>query len=214
MLAEAAGADPPNFYRRLFENGVRLGEGFRRHHRQTVALDEIPDVLNQLGTRCLGGGRWQSAGARAWRLERSPCVTACSATLCDAWREAIDGLVSGLSSGARHARTASLGHGQARCVDLVYEGPENPLRFGELENDLIASLESVQRFVRCFRGADVRFLGVSEGVLVYQFDCGACEAQAGPARQQLEQLLQRKLPHLRVCEISPRAVLAGELHHE
>lgn len=129
-------------------------------------------------------------------------------TTCDAWREAIDGLVLGLTGGARHTRTASAGHGQNSCVDLVYEDAESPLRYGDLDDELIPTLESVQKFVRNFRGADVRFLGVSEGVLLYQLDTTGCDEHRAPARTLIENLLNTKLPHLQVRELSPRAVLA------
>lgn len=204
LFSCATEVDAAGLHRTLFENGVRLGEGFRRMEKRAVSMAELPAVLSALESPCLKG-QWQTAGPGAWRLERSPCPA--RQWSCDAWREAIDGLVLGLTGGARHTRTSSAGHGQATCVDLVYEDAESPLRYGELGDELIPTLESVQKFVRNFRGADVRFLGVSEGVLLYQLDTSGCDEHRAPARELLEQLLNKKLPHLQVRELSPRAVL-------
>lgn len=206
LLHCASEVDLAGLHRALFENGVRLGEGFRRTHR-TVGLAELPETLAALGSPCLGPAAWTAAGEGAWKLERLPCAATCPAATCDAWRESIDGLVLGLTGGARHTRTSSRGHGQHVCVDVLYEDAESPLRHGELDDALIPTLESVQRFVRLFKGADVRFLGVSEGVLLYQLDTSGCDSTRDTARSLIERMLEKKLPHLRVRELSPRAVL-------
>lgn len=210
-LACAAEVDEVELHRRLFENGARLGEGYRRFHRHTVTLDELPELLPALGVRCLEG-EWERAPAehRAVRLVRPPCVERCDARRCDAWREAIDGLVVGLTDGARHTRVASRGHGQATCVDVVTTDPESPLRWGELPDDVVPELEAVRRFVRLFKGADVHFLGVSEGVLLYRLDTSGCGDLRGNARQVVEETLTKKLPHLQVRELSPRPVLEAD----
>lgn len=208
LLACAAEVDEVELHRRLFENGARLGEGYRRFHRKTLTLAELPEVLPALGVACLQGS-WELAPAehRALRLIRPPCREACDARHCDAWREAIDGLVVGLTDGARHTRVASRGHGQPECVDVLTMDPESPLRWGELPEAIVPELEAVQRFVRMFKGADVQFLGVSEGVLLYRLDTTGCGDLRGNAREMVEQTLAKKLPHLTARELSPRPVL-------
>lgn len=207
LVGCAAEVDEAGLHRQLFENSARLGEGFVRVEKRRVPLEVIPEVLEALAPPCLGRGRWEAAGEGAWRLVRPPCTEQCERATCDAWREAIDGLVLGLTGGARHTRTSSVGHGQTQCIDLIYSDAENPLRYGEIEENLVPILESVQKFVRRFRGADVRFLGVSEGVLLYQFDTSGCSGGRTPAQALVEQLLEKKLPHLKVRELSPRPVL-------
>jgi hypothetical protein len=110
----------------------------------------------------------------------------------------------------RHTRIASAGHGQAKCVDLIYSDPESDLRFGELPDEIVPELEAVQRFVRLFKGTDVRFLGISEGVLLYQLDTSGCGDLRGNARELIEQTLQKKLPQFQVRELSPRPVLDAD----
>lgn len=208
VFACAAEVDELELHRRLFENSARLGDGFRKFYRREVRLADLPGLLSCLSVPCLNDGKWIAAEREeAFRFERPPCRKDCTAAVCDAWRECIDGLVVGLTGSARHTRTASLGHGQSTCVDVIYENAESELRYGELDEAIVPVLESVQRFVRMFKGADVRFLGVSEGVLLYQLDTTSCGDLRGNAREMIEGTLKKKLPHLEVRELSPRAVL-------
>jgi hypothetical protein len=208
LTACAAETDEVEFHRRLFENSARLAEGFVRFHRHRVTLDELPALLSELDSPCLAGARWEAVPDEpTLKGTRPPCRAGCDAATCDAWREAIDGLVVDLTGEGRHTRTASAGHGQAVCVDVITLNPESPHRFGALPDDVVPVLESVQRFVRQFNGADVRFLGVSEGVLLYQLDVAGCGDTRRAARAHVEAMLTRKLPQLLVRELSPRPVL-------
>jgi hypothetical protein len=216
-LACAAEVDEAELHRRLFENSARLGGGFRRQLRRAVGVEELPALLSALGAPCLANGTWSMLpGEPGWRFLRRPCCAGeASSARCDAWREAIDGLVLGLTGSLRHTRTASAGHGQEHCVDVIYEDAESPSRYGELPAEVLPALEAVQAFVRRFDGADVRFLGISEGVLLYQLETRGC-AGSHAAQPMVEQLLKRKLPGLEVRELSPRQVLdsshPGERH--
>jgi len=207
LLACAAEVDALELHRRLFENSATLGRGFVRFHQRAVGLEELPAVLGALDSECLSGAQWEAVpGERALRGTRRPCAAGCDAARCDAWREAIDGLVLGLTGDGRHTRIASAGHGQARCVDVVTTDPESPARYGELPHEVVPALEAVQRLVRRFRDSDVRFLGLSEGELLYRLNMGGCGGSAG-ARALIEATLSKKLPHLRPREVSPRPVL-------
>lgn len=203
----AAEVDEPEFHRLLFENGVRLGAGFRRAVGRAVNADELPQVLASLRVPCLAAlACTPLERERGFLLTRPPCAQAPLAARCDAWREAIDGLVAGLNDELHHTRTASAGRGQPTCVDVLYGEPEGEARYGALPDALTPALESVQRFVRQVRGADVRFLGVSEGVLLYQLEAAGCDDATQP-RALVSSLLRQKLPHLQPRELSPRNVL-------
>lgn len=210
LTACAAETDAVELHRRLFENSARLGDGFVRFHRHRVTLDELPELLATLDSPCLTGVRWEAVPDEpTLKGTRPPCRAGCDAATCDAWREAIDGLVLGLTGDGRHTRTASAGHGQATCVDVISCDAESAHRCGELPDEVVPVLESVQRFVRRFEGADVRFLGVSEGVLLYQLDVRGCGDTRSAARAHVEATLAKKLPHLGLRELSPRPVLDG-----
>ncbi len=223
VWACASDVDQIELHRRLFENSAKLGDGFVRHFRRRIVLDDVPEILGSLGSPCMSGGTWTKiADDDAFRFERPPCQQGCLASTCDGWRESVDGLVIGLTGVLRHARIASAGHGQSKCVDIVYSNPESALRFGDLPDEIIPTLESIQRFVRLFKGTDVRFLGISEGVLLYQLDTSGCGDLRGNARELIEDNLRKKLPQYQVRELSPRPVLEnGEgaeapehIHHE
>lgn len=206
LVAVAGESAPEELFRRVFENSLRLGKGFARHHGGVVGLEELPGALGRLGVPCLRGAWRRAEDEPAEFLEREPCQPGATAIGCDYWREACDGLVLGLSGGIRHTRHASAGHGDARCLDVLYVDPESPLRFGLLPDELREALEPTRRLIQRFRGGgEVRFLGVSEGVLLYQLsaDC----AGKTVLRELVERCVRRRFPHLTPREMSPRGVL-------
>lgn len=207
----AAQVDEVAFHRRLFENGVRLGQGFGRFHQRKVKLAELPELFSSLGVECLKG-EWEfNERHRALRLSRPPCRVSCPREHCDAWREAIDGLTAGLVENGRLTRIASEGHGLepgangAHCIDVFTDDPESRLRWGEIPEAQAGALESVRRFVRMFKGTEVQFLGICEGVLFYRLDTDGCGDLRGSAQEMIESSVKRKLPGLEVRELSPKS---------
>ncbi len=204
LLACALDVDAPQLMRRVFDHSAVLGAGYRRHFGEPHGVASLPQLLGRLRVRCLTG-RWLPARGVA-RLERAPCAASSSAGACDYWREAVDGLVAGLSSDARHARHQSLGHGDARCVDVLYDDPEDDARYGPLEPELVEAVRPVGRLVQRFHaGLTLTLLGVSEGVLLYRLS-GRQGAAPAAARAIVESALARRLPHLALRELSPRPV--------
>lgn len=213
--ASAMPSDEAEQLRRTFDNSLRLGQGYAGFHRAPIAPEQLPFVLPRLDAPCLRG-RWAEVECEAgfW-LERPPCQLPAPRAFCDHWREAINGLVLGLTFGVCHARHRSAGHGDPACVDLFYADPESPLRFGALPPELAPGLQSVRRLVSRFKGgARVEFLGVSEGELLYQLSvdparmgCGG--AGAHPLRQMVERCLRKRFPALSARELSPRPVLGA-----
>lgn len=224
--ARAAANDPAvdsaERLRRAFDHSLRLGKGFARLHGGAVEPERLPALLAQLGAPCLQG-RWSEVETEAgfW-LERAPCEAAATAQRCDHWREAIDGLVLGLTGGVRHTRHHSAGRGSDRCLDLFYADPESPLRHGTLPPALADGLASVRALVHRFKGAEVIFLGCSEGELLYQLrapsrDPGTCgQGGAQPLQEIVERCLRKHFPALTPRELSPRPVLeaGGSSHPE
>ncbi len=196
--------DAARTLRGLYDNGLRLGHGYASFHRGRATLDELPALLGALGVPCLGG-TWRSPpGVPAHFLERPGCP---DAGTCDAWREAIDGLVVGLS-GAHHARHRSRGHGDRTCIDVLFADPRSPLRFGPIPGPIAPVLEQVRQCVRRFNStAEVTFLGLSEGELFYEVQHGS----KGPSNVDVGELLRRevrrRLPEVSLREAGSRAVL-------
>lgn len=204
LLACALEVDPAQTFTRVFDNSARLGAGFKRHFREHHTLATLPALLGALGVPCLRGA-WRTTSGAAL-LERPPCAATQGAGVCDWWREAIDGLVAGLSDEARHARHRSLGHGDGACLDVLYDDPEGTARFGPLPPEVEQAAQPIARLVRRLAaGVTLELLGVSEGVLLYRLQ-GQGGAAPAPARALVEGALAQKLPGLHFKELSPRAV--------
>ncbi|MBL8921387.1 MAG: hypothetical protein JNJ54_21185 [Myxococcaceae bacterium] len=202
LAARAFEVDALEAARVMFDNSLLLGKGFRRHHGP-VPFAELGRALEALGGPCLRG-RWQAHPREAaFVLERGPCHGGCEA-VCDAWREALDGLVLGVSGEGRATRHRSGGHGDGACVDVIYLDPESLLRFGFIPDELREGLDAVARFLNGLKGTRVRFLGVSEGVLAYELEvdgCGGTEAVTAL----LTRAVAARWPALRVRDVSPRS---------
>lgn len=194
----------------MFDNSLRLGNGFRDHHQVALALPDLPLALSTLaehGAPCLRGQWHVAEDDGAVVLERAGCPGAC-ADVCDWWREAIGGLVLGVTGGLRHTRHRSLGHGDATCVDVIYRAAESPLRYGPIPDELRPELAAVARTAALIDSTcAVEFLGLSEATLFYRI---APSARDGAVRGQpiVERSLRRRFPDLTPCEVSPRPVFA------
>jgi hypothetical protein len=206
LLAAGLRANPEEVERRVFANGLALGESFARFRGRPLALAELPEALAGMDVPCLQGSYRSLEDGRAVSLSREGCPHA-AAERCDYWREATFGLVYGATGGARLARHQSLGHGGPRCVDVFHEDPESPLRFEAIPVSLEPSLARASRLARAFDGsAEVRFLGLSEGVLVYRIERRGC-AGSFDVRPVVERAVQRDHPDLTLFELSPRPVM-------
>lgn len=204
LLRSALALDLPQTLRCLYDNSLRLGESYVRFHGRRIALSGLPDLLASLGAPCLTGAWRPVAGSPAHALERDGCP---DAGACDAWREATDGLVVGLS-GARHARHRSRGHGDPSCVDVVFGEERSALRFGPVPEALAEALERARRSVARFDStADVVFLGLSEGVLFYEIRHSGGRASNIDVGELVRREVRRRAPEVCLREAGSRAVL-------
>ncbi len=209
LLAQALARDPVGAGKAVFDNSLKLGTAFARFYDKEFTLGELPEVLDALGVPCLGGVWRPAEGEPARILERAGCAGgALGPATCDWWREAIDGLVLGITGGIMHARHESVGHGDARCVDVVYVRPESPMRFGPIPPELRETLDRVCRLARVFDSTvQVNFLGISEGTLSYQAKKSGCGGGIAVSAL-VEREVHRRFPELALMDVSPRSVLA------
>lgn len=198
----------------LFDRSLKLGASCRRFLRAGPAsLDEIARALPTLESPCFACARTSRVDDGldpAIALERPPCTerSAIPARACDAWREATDGLVLGLSDGAvRLARHRSRGHGAADCADVLYTDPESPRRYGAMPDALAKELAVVAAsFARMSGGCRVEFLGLSEKQLCFRLEEDG-RAQGLALRPMLSSAVRRRLPDVELVDVAPRAVL-------
>jgi hypothetical protein len=209
LVAAALAAAPEAALRGVFDHSLRLGEGFRRFFRLDVPLPDLVKVLPHLEVPCLGA-TWTRVDDPAYLATRAGCGAAgWHARACDYWREAIAGLVLGMTGGIRLARHESRGHGGTRCIDALYVHPQSPLRFGPIPDDVREGLEAVRRTARAFDSTyDLEFLGISENVLHYQPSRPDGAGAVGLASL-VERAVRRRFPWLAVCDASPRSVLGA-----
>lgn len=212
LLRSALASDAAAAHRAVFENSLRLGRGYAAVEGSHATFSDLAGALPELAVPCAERTpRAPEDDSAAMYLERDACpASALGADGCDFYREAIAGLVLGMTGGILHTRHESAGHGGARCVDAVYVDPEWRDRHGTIPEPLRPHLDAVSATLRMFDSrARVEFLGVAEGTLHYvvRGGGGAGSLNVGGT---LARLIHRRLPDLSLREVSPRAIFSDE----
>lgn len=207
LLRRALERDAEQVLRLAFDYSRRLGEGFRRFYKLDPPISDLVRLLPSLATPCLGRRFTRVPEEPAYLAEAEGCeAPAHHPRACDFFREAIDGLVLGMTGAVRFARHESLGHGSSRCVDAFYVYPHSALKFGPIPDELRPGLESAKRLVKAFDSTiDVEYLGLSEGVLHYRSRSGRDGGLRATAA--IERALVRRFPWLSVREVTSRPVI-------
>lgn len=212
VLALALSAGREGLLRQVYDNGLRLGRSFARFHGGPVPADALGALLAGLDGPCLRGRLCRDpALGGAQVLDRPPCAVVETGT-CDYWREAIAGLVHGLTDGLHFARHDSAGRGGRRCRDVVSAQADGPGRLAALDDEESAALAAATVALRLLApGVTLHFEGRLEDAIAYRRAGDGC----GPAAPTLEgqgapidEVLGRFLPGRTFKDTSPRAVLA------
>lgn len=206
---EALRVDAPAALREVFRMSHALGRSWAAFHRVTASVAQVAAALPQMGVACVAGA-WSVGAMGGQVLKRAPCSQA-GLGLCAWWRDATDGLASGMSAEGRHARHRSAAAGDTECVDALFDAVNSPLQHGSIPEHMEQNLGAVSRMLRLVDSrARVAWLGFSEGVLHYRLDAVASED--GP-QLALDQMLHtqvgKRLPGVHLRDASARAVFAG-----
>lgn len=189
--------------RARFDVSRLLGASLARYLRRPLGLAAWREILPRLSSPCLRGAVVVDEGGGVV-LRRGGCA---EAGRCDAWREAIAGLVLGAGDGVLVARHRSRGHGDAECVDVLYTDAEHGPRFGAVPPAMRDPVAEAARSLARF-GVRVRFVGLSEGTLYYvHADARGCAGDTPSVELAVEREIRRRLPGLAVRDVSPRPVL-------
>ena len=86
---------------------------------------------------------------------------------CDYWREAAQGMVTGLCDNVAYSRHSSLGHGDRTCIDFVYFSPAVSHELGEIPAPITKSLSPFIRDLSA-SGITLSLEGYKEGMLFYK----------------------------------------------
>lgn len=203
LLTRARALDVEAAERRVFDNCLALGHGFRQFYRQGWQLIDLPRVLGQLETPCYDGA-FAAPDDRTLLLLRGGCPEAGAG--CHHYREALAGLVLGVTGSVLTTRQCSRGAGDDRCIDALHEDPQSPHAHGSIPPEMAPVLEQVARHVKAFdSSAELTFLGIDEGQLLYRL------ARRGDPTVSLGSVItrsvQRRFPNVSVREASPRPVV-------
>jgi hypothetical protein len=185
----------------------RLGRGAARVAGGPIRLAEMADRLRAgRGVPCLAG-RWRAEGAAVVR-ESPGCAEGVmgGARVCDWYREALDGLVSGLGQEIGFARRASLGRCGSHCEDVLFDDSAPELRLAPVPTFI---LEHVAHPIRRLdeEGIELRLLGLAENRLYVTFArrSGGC----GVPRLYFDLLadhLRERFPEIELRDATPRAM--------
>lgn len=204
LRALAWARDPDATQRRLFDNSFRLARSFAAWTRSDLTLLDLEGALPALGAPCLRAfARLPEVAAS--RSQGAPCAQA-SPEACAAWREAIQGLVSGLASAVRVTRVRS-GCTDGGCEELLHVDARLPEVFAPVPEALLPALDrALARLGRTWPEARVEVHGLREGELCVALEVGEAGCGLDPRGLMLG-LLRRQLPGTPIRDVSPRPVL-------
>lgn len=200
----------------VFLNSQKLGRSYQKAFGFSWERQDFVRHLAELESPC-GKGKW-SDFVDASSLVRAGCTggKAYGSRFCQYWREAFDGLVTGLSEKERFVRHQSVMVGDAECLDVIYTESadvsaqvwENQNKWGVIPNEIIFDLSKVEQKFRGM-GAEIKFLGIREKTLFYRIDSihgKTCGGGFSVVRTFLEKTLKEQFPDLAFKDVSPVAV--------
>lgn len=193
----------------LFRSSWRLGRSAAERFGPVGGPAAAARLLGELKQVPCAAVSWRLDGELAWseaagcaaNPERLPFV-------CDAYREAIDGLVCGLGDGVRFARRSSRGRGGAVCQDLLFPTARRELAWSTPPAELAPALAEIATGLAA-RGVRIRILGMAENRLGYQVESAdrpACGAGA-LVHALIENHFHHRLPGIELSAAEPRSVL-------
>lgn len=208
--------DFENVLKGVFLNSRKLGVSYQRYTQITWERSDFKKYFQFLKSPCLQGN-WESK-KNGDALVRNGCSEGKSygSLYCQYWREALDGLVLGLSDDAGYARHSAITSGDKTCLDVFYEDQKhltdaiwsNEHRWGELPSEIIPQLDDMKLEFQKL-GIELDFLGVKESELYYKLESKKhliCGATGNIYRHMLEKKTSEFLPNLKLKDASPVAV--------
>lgn len=194
----------------LFRNSWRLGRSAAARSGSVRGVEAMAGLLTLFECPPCLAGTWATAAGTATH-RRGGCAANPTGErfLCDAWREAIDGLICGLSEDVLFVRRSSRGRGGEFCEDLLYATEGRALAWSPPTPELARTLDRVADGLS-ERGVAVRFLGVAENRVAYMVEVAAlpsCGPAGGVVHALIENHLHHLLPGFELADSSPRAVL-------
>lgn len=195
--------------RAVFHVGGLLASGMTRYFRHLWTPREAAHLISSAGIPCFRGKWTQPDGAESYKIQRPGCEHGHASFLCEYWREAADGFITGLSDKFFYARHASISAGNTECRDWIYTARDAHLKFGavpEAQEKIAIELNNLLAKDKVHFEA----VGFSENTLYYRMDSEEA-AFCGPGKRLFEDFAKNRFkkvfPDIKFFDVTPRPVL-------
>jgi hypothetical protein len=194
----------------VFHVGGLLSSGMTRFFNREWTLGEVTYFLGEAGHPCFTGAWSESSEHKGLRLSRTPCASRNEPFVCRYWREAADGVVTGLSDHIFFSRHTSAASGDETCEDWIYVSRHSPLKFGPIPLALQAVVSSAVEHYSLNKVV-LQVLGYSEGTVYYNMNMKDGTSLCGLGKTLWENDFKRRIleakSDVKFMDVSPRAVL-------
>lgn len=200
----------------VFLNSRNLGRSYQKSKNLSWEKSDFATYAGRLGSPCFQG-TWETKPS-AQVLNRKGCTSGrqIGHRYCQYWREAIDGLVVGISDEVGFVRNSSVAVNDDECIDVFFDEESSPTdaiwsnsnKWGALPENLRIDLEAIQQKFSEMK-IDLKFLGLSEKNLLYKLEPKenlTCGSAGTIYRSHLEKLVKEKFPFFNLKDASPVAV--------
>ncbi len=215
-LPQIEGEKFEEFLKLVFLNSRNLGRSYQKANSIVWEKDDFTKFAGHLGSPCLTGTWVKKDSAHV--LSRKGCGEGLKfgRRYCQYWREAIDGLVLGISDEVGFVRNSSISVEDGDCTDVFFDDESSPTgaiwsnanKWGALPESLKEDLVNIeQKFIEM--KIDLKFLGLSEKNLLYKLEPEenlTCGSAGTIYRSHLEKIVKEKFPLLTLKDASPVAV--------
>lgn len=212
--------DFENILKNVYLNSQKLGRSYQKAFGLSWERQDFVRHLADLDSPC-GKGNW-SDFVDASSLVRAGCSggKTFGSRFCQYWREAFDGLVTGLSEKERFVRHHSVMVGDSECLDVIYteniavsaELWKNHNKWGAIPSEIVTNLLKVEQKFRQM-SAEITFLGIREKTLFYRIDSisgKTCGGGFSFVRAYLEKTLKEQFLDLAFKDVSPVSVFGDK----
>lgn len=204
------------FFRDVFQNSRKLGLSLSKHLGLTFEIQDFQDLMQGSGIPCVQGQWSMRENARVLNRKGCDFCLGAGSHACDYWLEALDGLIMGLGEKERIARHASVRHGDATCIDVLYTesvpGRNEGLAWGPVPEHMALDLFETAEYFQRQTGIAVDLKGMKEGVLYFEFKTstdGSC-GTGGLSTRKFQDMLADRFPGLSLKDVTPQAVLGEQ----
>ncbi len=200
----------------IFINSRLLGLSYQKAKSLTWEKSDFTAFADKLGSPCLAGVWEQKPSAHVLSREGCGSGKKSGRRYCQYWREAIDGLVVGISDEVGFVRNSSIAVDDEKCIDVFFDEESSPTdaiwsnsnKWGALPASIKSDLEGIQQKFEEMK-IDLKFLGISEKNLLYKLEPKenlTCGSAGTMYRTHLEKLVKEKFPLFSLKDASPVAV--------